>query len=226
VDVVLTRAAKSDRREQRRTEVLLLVSALVVLAVSAVPAQGNTASAAERTVFRWINDLPGFLYGPAAVIMQFGNVVAVVALAAVAIVFRRYRLAFGLALAGLAAYFGARVIKRLVDRGRPTDLLADVRERGAHAGGLGYVSGHAAVAFATVTVVTMWLPRPARIALWTLAVAVAVARVYVGAHLPLDVLGGAAFGIACGSAARLVIGARRHGRQAEQGVACHDTAAL
>lgn len=36
------------------------------------------------------------------------------------------------------------------------------------------------------------------------AVAVAAARVYVGAHLPVDGVGGAAIGVAAGTAARLV----------------------
>ena len=126
---------------------------------------------------------------------------------------RRYRLAIGLVLAGVSAYYSAKAIKHAVDRGRPTDLLDHVHVRGGHAAGLGYVSGHAAVAFAVVTVATMWFDREARVVLWSLAATVVVARVYVGAHLPLDVLGGAALGVACGAAVRLVIGARRHGRQ-------------
>ena len=100
---------------------------------------------------------------------------------------------------------------RSIAAGRRT-FSTSVHVRGADVGGLGFVSGHSAVAFALVTVATMWLDRPARIALWCLAAGVAVARIYVGAHLPLDVIGGAALGIACGAAVRLLIGARRHGR--------------
>ena len=39
-----------------------------------------------------------------------------------------------------------------------------------------------------------------------LAVAVCLARVYVGAHLPLDIVGGAALGLAVGGAVRLMLG--------------------
>jgi membrane-associated phospholipid phosphatase len=205
-------SGRVDRAARHRAELLLLASAAVLLVISALPAQNDRISGAERTVFHWINDLPGFLYGPLAVVMQLGNLLTVFLAAVVALLFRRYRLAIGIAVAGLAAYLLAKVIKNAVARGRPADLLDDVHLRGAHVGGLGFVSGHSAVAFAIVTVVTMWLDRPARIVLWCLAATVAIARIYVGAHLPLDVVGGAALGISCGAVVRLLIGARRHGR--------------
>ena len=163
-----------DRVERHRTEVLLVLSAFIVLAVSALPAQNGRMSGAERAVFRWINDLPGLIHGPLVVVMQLGNVITIFAVAAAALLFRRYRLAFGLTVAGLGAYYGARAVKQLVDRGRPADLLDDVREREANVEGLGYVSGHAAVAFAVVTVATMWLAPRTQAALWALAASVVV----------------------------------------------------
>jgi undecaprenyl-diphosphatase len=156
--------------------------------------------------------------------MQLGNIVMVFVVACAALLWRRYRLAVGLALAGLSAYFVSKAIKQAVNRGRPTELLNNVHERGAHAAGLGYVSGHAAVAFAVATVATMWFGHRMRMALWGLASAVALARVYVGAHLPLDVLGGAALGLACGATVRLIIGARRHGNKRPSPVPVHQTA--
>ena len=47
-----------------------------------------------------------------------------------------------------------------------------------------------------------WLPMH----LGSLAVLVGLLRIYVGAHLPLDILGGAALGLAAGGAVHLVVG--------------------
>jgi glycosyltransferase 2 family protein len=73
--------------------------------------------------------------------------------------------------------------------------------------GLGYVSGHSAVAVALATVANPFLGRRARRVAWTLAACVCVARIYVGSHLPFDVVGGAALGWAAGALVLLVFGA-------------------
>ena len=56
------------------------------------------------------------------------------------------------------------------------------------------------------TVTAPWLPHRWRWVLWALAAAVCLARVYVGAHMPLDVIGGAALGVAVGAGLRLLFG--------------------
>jgi glycosyltransferase 2 family protein len=69
------------------------------------------------------------------------------------------------------------------------------------------VSGHSAVAVALATVASPFLGRRARRVAWTLAALVCVARIYVGSHLPFDVVGGAALGWAAGALVLLVFGA-------------------
>jgi membrane-associated phospholipid phosphatase len=161
---------------------------------------------AEAAVFRVVNGttvLPFVLVWP---VMQLGNVLVVPASVLVAAAFRRWRLAVELLIAGTATYLAAKVVKGIWPRGRPDGLLADVVIRGAEAHGRGFVSGHAATLTALAAVAWPWLGRRGRIAVTVLVIVVCLARVYVGAHLPLDVVGGAALGLAVAGVVRLLFG--------------------
>jgi len=125
----------------------------------------------------------------------------------VAALTRRFRLAVNLAVAGFGCYFLALLVKSLVHRGRPSQYLPHVNLHGPAASGLGFISGHAAVAVALASVASPYLSRRARRVAWTLAAVVCLSRVYVGAHWPLDVIGGAAVGFAVGAAVHLILGA-------------------
>ena len=183
-----------------------VAAGLVVLLVSALPVDERSLSGAERSVFDAVNSSPGVPFAPVWLLMQAGNVAAVAAAASAALFARRPRLAAGLVVAGALAYAGAKVVQQFVTRGRPTTLVDDVEIHGAAAEGLGFVSGHAAVAVALAVVAFPYLGRRTRWVVTALAAFVCVARVYVGAHLPLDVVGGSALGVAAGAGVRLLFG--------------------
>lgn len=194
-------------------ELALLLTGIVLLVVAALAASGGDVASWERSVFRAINDLPGFLYPPIWVVMQFGSFWAIVALGLVALAFRRFRLAMGLAIAGASVYLLAALLKVIVDRPRPAALLTDVHLRGAVPTGNGFPSGHASVSCALAMIAWLWFGPRLRWTFIVAAVVVCFARVYVGAHLPLDVVGGAALGVASGALVGLVLRVRHHGRQ-------------
>ena len=75
--------------------------------------------------------------------------------------------------------------------------------------GESFVSGHAMLAAALAVVVTPYLVGRWRVLPALLAALVAVGRVYVGAHAPLDVLCGAAGGVAVGAVVDLLVRRRR-----------------
>jgi membrane-associated phospholipid phosphatase len=89
--------------------------------------------------------------------------------------------------------------------------------------GLSFTSGHAIITFAIAGLLVLVLPRRWGILAFVLATCNAVARVYLGAHNPLDVVGGAAIGLAIAAGLDLVFdvardrGGRWHGQAAPAG---------
>ena len=208
----MTTTARTGRAApvvRRPRDALLLVGGSALLVLASLPVHPGTVSAAEAAVFRALNSttvLPFVLVWP---VMQLGNVLVVPASALVAAARRRWRLAAALLLAGAGTYLAAKAVKDVVVRGRPGGLLEDTVLRGAPAQGRGFVSGHAAVVVAVLTVAWPWLGRRARVAGVVLAAAVCLARVYVGAHLPLDVVGGAGLGLLVGATVTCAVGRPR-----------------
>ena len=188
----------------------IIVAAAVVVAGGI--ASGTPPPAWEIEIFRTLNELPRQWEGLLWPLQQAGMAMAVPA-AAVALWFvvRHWRPPVVLVAGGIVfGWATAKLIKRLVDRARPGNLLEDVRFGfDVPADGLGYPSGHAVVAFTLALVFSPYIPRWLRWVLYGFAFAVCFSRVYMGAHLPLDVVGGAAFGVLIGSAVNLVAGLRR-----------------
>jgi undecaprenyl-diphosphatase len=161
----------------------------------------------EVTVFQAINGLPDSLRTVLWVLNQYGTAVTIPVATAVALLFRRWLLAVSLAISGVSVYLLARVIKEYVARGRPAAFLAGVVERETFSpDSLGYPSGHAAVAWAITIIVLAYVGRPWQIAAIVLAIVVPLVRMYVAAHLPLDLIGGAALGVTVASAVNLLLG--------------------
>lgn len=111
--------------------------------------------------------------------------------------------------AGLLGWFTSRLAKGAVGRGRPVEFLdartLDISGGYASITGAGFPSSHATIAFAVATALVPWLPARYRWVAWTAASLVALARIYVAAHFPLDVIGGAALGMFVGGLVNLAL---------------------
>jgi undecaprenyl-diphosphatase len=186
-----------------------VVAGVAILLLSASVVHPNESPAWEQDVFHVVNDLPELLYWPAWLVMQLGNLLVIPAAALAAAAFRKWTLVVAILLAGFSKLQLALVVKDQWTRERPAAVIDDVVRRGdASAAGEAFVSGHAIIAFSLAVLVTPYLSRRWTFIVWALAGGVCVGRVYVGAHLPLDVAGGGAIGWAVGSILDLVLGPR------------------
>jgi membrane-associated phospholipid phosphatase len=149
----------------------------------------------EEEIFRAANGTTDAVRIPVRSVMQMGTFATVPAVTVAALLAGRRELAAALGLGGTAAWLLAKWAKPLGGRARPAFLLHDVRTREGIEGDLGWVSGHTAVA--TTVAATTWVggPRWLRPFLAAGAATTAYGRMYVGAHLPLDLVGGAGLGL-------------------------------
>jgi membrane-associated phospholipid phosphatase len=190
--------------EERRVILVFILGGLL-LAGSAAGARLPEIHPLERRAFRLLNGLPGWLYVPLWLPMQLGNLVAGTAAGlAIAAWYRNWLMALGVVIAA-----GLKLVAERVIRGRTADYLA-VRQRpgtsqpGAilrgdvPSSGPSFPSGHVILVSGVACVVldsipdeVVWLP-------FTLTALVTVARVYVGAHNPLDVTAGLGTGLLVG----------------------------
>ena len=192
-------------RPPARTLATGAVVGLALFGLAAAGAAGGRVGPTEKAAFRWVNGWPDALE-PALWIFQLAGVLVVpLLLAGAAWWSGRHRLA-----GVLAAIVPAKLvvehllIKQVIDRQRPGTTICHLDAscaafRGVPLDGPSFVSGHAVIAWAVATVLWWNLPRPWRWVPAAVALANSVARVYLGAHNPLDVVGGAGIGLTIGS---------------------------
>ena len=196
----------TDRTRHPIDVVRFVIGAAVFAALAAV-AHTHRVSDFEATAFHLVNQLSDAFRVPLVIVMQLGTFVAVIVVVFGALAVKKWWAAAATGLAGTVAYVLSHYGKSAIARGRPVATLGHVIARGTLPTNFGYPSGHVTVAAALATSLSPYVSRRWSRALWTGVALVAVARVYVGAHLPLDVIGGFALGWAVGAAVNLLLGA-------------------
>jgi undecaprenyl-diphosphatase len=197
---------RAMRPRQPSTQQLTVVGivAAAVVGLSTAAAAGGDVSAFEADVFHAVNDLPDALEPVMWVFQLAGLVLLPLLVAAAALLARRRWLALCLVLlVPLKLLVEKAVIKQLVERQRPGVTVCNGDAgcghfRGVPLEGPSYVSGHAIIAWSVATLLVPYLGRRGRVLVVGIAALNSLARVYLGAHNPLDVVGGAALGILVG----------------------------
>jgi undecaprenyl-diphosphatase len=176
---------------------VVAAAGLVVLVLCGLVAHDGKVPGWEQGIFHAINDLPGGLYPLLWPFQQFGNLVVAVAVAVVvALILRRWEVVLAVVVAALLKLRLERVVKDVVERARPETSVGHVHLRGdVSAGGLSFVSGHAVITAAVAGLLTPILPGRWKVLPWVVVALNGLTRIYVGAHNPLDILGGTGLGL-------------------------------
>jgi undecaprenyl-diphosphatase len=209
--------------DRRRWSIVGLVALLVAVLTGLVAATGEVPGW-EEAIFHAVNDLPDWLEAPMWVFQLAGLLLVPLGIAVVAVVFKQWWLAIALVVfVPLKLIVEKGVVKQLVERERPGTTICgyDASDPSAFDStcanfrgdvpldGLSFVSGHAIIAWGVAALLWTALPGRWRWAPVAIASLNAVARVYLGAHNPLDVIGGGAIGVASAAVLILLIDAIR-----------------
>lgn len=194
----MSAATPSRKRSPVEGQLLVAVAGLVLLVVCGLVARNGRVGPAERAVFRAVNDLPDWLYRCLWVFQQFGNlVIALVVAVAIALLLRRPTVALAAGAAVGLKLVLERAVKQVVERERPgTSIGSDIHARGdVSLDGLAFVSGHSVIVTAMAGLLTPILPARWKPVPWVIVALNGLTRVYVGAHNPLDIVGGFGLGL-------------------------------
>lgn len=198
----------------------IAAAAVAGLAVSGLVALQRPVPQWELDLTVWINGAPDWVAHALYPVMQLGTVAAPIAFAVVMVLWRRdWWTAAATVVAGVVTWFAAKGVKQLVERGRPLSYLPDIDVREGSGTGLGFISGHSAVAACTALIAMTVVPRRWRPLFVVLAVLVGVGRIVHGVHLPADVVGGWSFGVLVGLATVEVMGRLRGALEAKEAAA-------
>ncbi len=185
----------------------------VELALAAVGLGASWVIALQDPVPTWeldltssINDAPDAIAAVLWPVMQLGSLAGPFIVGAALAIRRAWRpLAAATVAAGVTAWFAAKGLKEIVARERPGVFLDTIEVRDGSGEGLGYPSGHSAVAAAVAITAMAALPRRWRWLAPAAAGLVGVARIVYGQHLPADVVGGWSLGALIGFGALFVL---------------------
>ncbi|MDQ3093734.1 MAG: flippase-like domain-containing protein [bacterium] len=205
----------AQSRDARYIFILILGSILFLLTCIQAIDKGLFDSL-ERPLFDAVNNWPKLFYPVFFAATQFGGMGSLLLWLIIGWYLVNRRAAIISVSAGILSWFLAKVVKDFIERGRPGSLIDDIQLFGEQIGGYGFPSGHATLAAACATVLHYQVEPKYRRYLVLLVVLVGISRIYLGAHFPLDIVGGWSLGMLVGSIMVLIFGTSNQGLTGRQ----------
>ncbi|HEY8546619.1 MAG TPA: phosphatase PAP2 family protein [Acidimicrobiales bacterium] len=196
------RRAWRERREWRPAVLGAVVAgAVVLLAVLCLLVRHDEVTGWEPELVEAAVEVPDVVGRALWLVMQLGRrlFVPLVALTLL-LATRRRDGTVAVVVAGILTGVGTDRWKAWAGRDRPEGV--PTRE---DIDGFGFPSGHTATAFALATVIASLAPARWRPVPFVVAALVGLGRITSGVHYPLDVVGGALWGVATGAATLAVL---------------------
>ncbi len=185
------------RKKQKRLIPLIhptvhVFLALILFLIALLLSRGAEIASWEEPIFTWVYDWPDFLTPLFIVITWFGSVYALGVFSIILFIKQKYNELIRFLMASILAYELSGFAKDLWGRMRPDEVLGIVTRDFSY--GPAFPSGHTALATSMAFVAGHYLPKKFHWVVPVWIVSVGISRLYLGLHVPLDIIGGFAIG--------------------------------
>lgn len=193
-----TKSVQSKKVDRAHT-LGIFVALVLLITITSWLAWSRIFLSAERLVNQLFYSVPDSLDMIVLNITHLGSLAMLYSAALTAYILDYKKLCVKLLVAGLGAYVAAGFLKEIIMRPRPFDLWSEITAREYGRLGFGFPSGHTALIVAVAVIFWSYAKHEQRVVLVVTAVLVAISRMILGVHMPLDLVGGLWIGLLVGT---------------------------